>query len=126
MSRSTRLPFRQVPPHCLVNSREQLRVQEGPNVMSGRFRSEYLTRHLSPNQQGLCLAETCGDTVGDLEHIMVQMWRLQLGPNYVCVILSHRCDTSFETSFRHRKKYLADLLSFGHCNSNCIKFQKSI
>ena len=40
-------------------------------MMSGRFRSEYLTRHWSTNKQGLCLAETCRDTVGDLEHMLV-------------------------------------------------------
>ena len=41
-------------------------------MKSGRFRSEYLTRHWSTNKQGLCLADTCSDTVGDLEHMLIQ------------------------------------------------------
>ena len=45
---------------------------------------------------------------------------IQLGANHVCVILSHRRDTSFEASFRHRKKYLADVLSLDPCNALCI------
>ena len=45
---------------------------------------------------------------------------LQLGANQVCVILSHRHDTSFEASFRHRKKYLADVLSLDPCNEEYI------
>ena len=40
-------------------------------MKSGRFRSEYLTRHWSNNQQGLCLAVTCDHVVGDLEHMLV-------------------------------------------------------
>jgi len=46
---------------------------------------------------------------------------LQLGPNHVCVILSHRRDTSFEASFRHRNKYLADVLSLNLCKSMHIR-----
>ena len=41
-------------------------------MMSGRFRSEYLTRHWSNNKQGFCLAETCTESVGDLEHMLLQ------------------------------------------------------
>ena len=44
----------------------------------------------------------------------------QLGLNHVCVILSHRGDTSFEGSFRPRKKYRADVLSLDPCNTLCI------
>ena len=59
---------------------------------------------------------------------------VQLGPNHVCVILSHRRDsitsawyyvsrrrdTSFEARFRHRNKYLADVLSLDPCKTVCI------
>ena len=34
--------------------------------------------------------------------------------------VSHRHDTSFEASFRHRKQYLADMLSLDPCNTLCI------
>ena len=55
-----------------------------------------------------------------------KMHPFQQGLNHVCVILSRLyvsclCDTSFETSFRHRKKYLVEVLSFGLCNSECIR-----
>ena len=40
-------------------------------MMSGRFRSEYLTRHWSANKQGFCQLETCTETRGDLEHLLV-------------------------------------------------------
>lgn len=39
--------------------------------MSGRFRTEYLTRHWSQNKQGFCLANTCSNTIGDLEHMLI-------------------------------------------------------
>ena len=55
-------------------------------MASGRFRSEYLTRHWSRNRQGYCLSETCEMTVGDLEHLLLhcpalavvreRMWRM--------------------------------------------------
>ena len=65
----------------------------------------------------------------DVIHSITQTWY-----HHVCVIVSHirdtiksvwyyvsrLRDTSFETSFRHRKKYLAEVLSFGPCNSECI------
>ena len=58
----------------------------------------------------------------------------QLGTNHVCMILSHRRDnimavwyfvshshdTSFEASFRYRKKYLSDVFSLDPCNALCI------
>ena len=40
-------------------------------MASGRFRSEHLTRHWSRNRLGYCLADTCEETVGDLEHLLV-------------------------------------------------------
>ena len=40
-------------------------------MISGRFRSEYLTRHWSTNKQGFCLAETCVEVLGDLEHLLI-------------------------------------------------------
>jgi hypothetical protein len=40
-------------------------------MMSGRFRSEHLARHWSKNKLGYCLADTCGETTGDLEHLLV-------------------------------------------------------
>ena len=40
-------------------------------MMSGRFHSEYLTRHWSQNKLGLCQAETCRDTIGDLKHLLI-------------------------------------------------------
>ena len=40
-------------------------------MASGRFRTEYLSRHWSTNQHGYCLAETCHKVVGDLEHLLL-------------------------------------------------------
>ena len=40
---------------------------------------------------------------------------------FVWYYVSRLCDTLFETSFKHRKKYLAEVLSFGPCNSECIR-----
>ena len=40
-------------------------------MVSGRFRSEYLTRHWSSNTQGFCQAGTCPGTVGTLEHLLI-------------------------------------------------------
>ena len=40
-------------------------------MMSGRFRSEYLTRHWSLNKLGLCQAGTCDTAIGDLEHLLI-------------------------------------------------------
>ena len=41
-------------------------------MISGRYRSESLCRHWSAtNKLGHCLASTCTEVVGDLEHILV-------------------------------------------------------
>ena len=40
-------------------------------MMSGRFHSEYLTRHWSQNKLELCQAETCRYTIGDLKHLLI-------------------------------------------------------
>ena len=40
-------------------------------MMSGRYRTEYLSRHWSSNKQGYCLADTCTEVVGDLEHLLI-------------------------------------------------------
>ena len=40
-------------------------------MMSGRFRTEYLSRHWSSNKQGYCLLATCREAVGDLEHLLI-------------------------------------------------------
>ena len=41
-------------------------------MTSGRFRSEYLTRHWSGHSQGFCKADTCNEVIGDLEHLLLQ------------------------------------------------------
>ena len=38
---------------------------------SHQYWSEYLTRHWSKNTQGYCLADTCTETIGTLEHLLV-------------------------------------------------------
>ena len=71
-----------------VNSFECWKATILARMASGRFRSEYLTRHWSRNRQGHCLADTCEEMVGDLEHLLVhcpalaivreRMWRMFL------------------------------------------------
>ena len=41
-------------------------------MASGRFRTDYLARHWSGNRQGYCLAHTCHQTAGDLQHLLTQ------------------------------------------------------
>ena len=40
-------------------------------MTSGRFRTEHLSRHWSDNPRGYCQADTCHETTGDLEHLLV-------------------------------------------------------
>ena len=40
-------------------------------MISGRFRTEYLSRHWTNNKQGHCQLDTCLETVGDLEHLLI-------------------------------------------------------
>ena len=41
-------------------------------MISGRYRTEYLSRYWTPsNREGHCLATTCEGVVGDLEHILI-------------------------------------------------------
>ena len=40
-------------------------------MVSGRFRTEYMARHWSSNRQGFCMAETCLQTVGSLQHLLL-------------------------------------------------------
>ena len=47
-------------------------------MISGRYRSEDLTKHWTPsNRQGYCLANTCVEVAGSLEHILVECPALQ-------------------------------------------------
>ena len=59
---------------------------------------------------------------GGRQHHLNYTWTLRFGIDHTSVrAKSCLSDTSFETSFRHRKKYLAEVLSFGPCNSECIR-----
>ena len=59
-------------------------------MMSGRFRSEYLCRHWSKNKQGYCLAETCDQTVGDLEHLLLHCQALSpVRERLWCMMFEH-------------------------------------
>ena len=40
-------------------------------MISGRYRTDSLCRFWSDNRQGYCLAETCDQLVGDLEHMLL-------------------------------------------------------
>ena len=54
-----------------VNSHESRKATILSRMTSGRFRSEYLTRHWSGNSQGFCKADTCVEMIGDLEHLLL-------------------------------------------------------
>ena len=42
-------------------------------MLSGRYRTEYLTRHWTPaNSNGLCLAVTCQNLIGNLTHLLIE------------------------------------------------------
>ena len=42
-------------------------------MLSGRYRTEYLTRHWTPsNSNGFCLAATCQDVIGNLTHLLIE------------------------------------------------------
>ena len=40
-------------------------------MVSGRFRTEYMARHWSSNKLGYCMAETCLQTIGSLQHLLI-------------------------------------------------------
>ena len=40
-------------------------------MMSGRFRTEYLSRHWTSNKLGNCLLASCHGAVGNLEHMLI-------------------------------------------------------
>ena len=40
-------------------------------MISGRFKTEYLSRHWTNNKSGYCQIGSCHETVGDLEHLLV-------------------------------------------------------
>ena len=47
-------------------------------MISGRYRTEELTKHWTPsNRQGYCLADTCDGVAGSLKHILVECPVLQ-------------------------------------------------
>ena len=51
-------------------------------MISGRYRSEDLTKHWTPsNRQGYCQAKTCVEVAGSLEHILVECPALQQARN---------------------------------------------
>ena len=56
---------------CHGNSYELNKATIQAKYLSGRFRTEYLSRHWSSNKQGYCLLDTCREEVGDLEHLLI-------------------------------------------------------
>ena len=46
-------------------------------MISGRYRTDSLCRFWSDNQHGYCLADTCHEVVGDLEHLLLHCPALQ-------------------------------------------------
>ena len=40
-------------------------------MISGRYRTEYLSRHWTSNKLGFCLLDSCSEVVGDLEHLLI-------------------------------------------------------
>ena len=40
-------------------------------MISGRLRTDYLSRHWTANKQGYCQLDTCQDIIGDLEHLLL-------------------------------------------------------
>ena len=40
-------------------------------MVSGRFRTEYLSRHWTSNKEVICRLETCSGEVGNLEHLLI-------------------------------------------------------
>ena len=53
------------------NSFESRKATILARMTSGRFRSEYLSRHWSGNKQGFCQAPVCDGVVGDLQHLLL-------------------------------------------------------
>ena len=47
-------------------------------MLSGLYRTESLCRFWSENRHGYCMADTCVQTVGDLEHLLLQCPALQV------------------------------------------------
>ena len=60
-------------------------------MISGRYRTESLCRFWSDNHQGSCLASTCFQTVGDLEHLLLHYPALQLVRNSIIDMWMKRC-----------------------------------
>ena len=60
-------------------------------MISGRYRTESLCRFWSDNRQGYCLATTCSQTVGDLEHLLLHCPALQLVRNSIIDMWLKRC-----------------------------------
>ena len=50
-------------------------------MMSGRYYTEKLCRFWSDNRQGYCMAATCHEVVGDLEHLLLHCPALQATRN---------------------------------------------
>ena len=65
-------------------------------MMSGRFRTEYMCRHWSKNKMGFCLAETCEQKIGDLEHLLLH-----------CPALSALRERLWDMLFEHSVQYPA-------------------
>ena len=72
-----------VPTNCNLQQPHPLWTTAGSNsfechksivlakMISGRFRTEYLSRHWTSNKEGYCQLETCSEEVGNLEHLLI-------------------------------------------------------
>ena len=53
------------------NPYEVSKAVQQARFLSGRYRSEYLSRHWTSNKEGYCLSPTCNKELEDVEHILI-------------------------------------------------------
>jgi hypothetical protein len=53
------------------NPYEVSKAVQQARFLSGRYRSEYLSRHWTNNKEGYCLSPTCSNEVESVDHILI-------------------------------------------------------
>ena len=54
------------------NPYEVSKAVQQARFLSGRYRSEYLSRHWTSNKEGYCLSPTCNEELESVEHILIK------------------------------------------------------
>ena len=137
-----------LPYNCTLQQPHPLWVTAGSNcfenhkslvlakMISGRFKTEYLSRHWTSNKSGYCQLDSCYETVGDLEHLLVtcpglavvrdRMWTMVLAKTRILVPLYNLACIINTSPPNIQLQFLTEPLAFTDITDLCNLYGRTV